>query len=449
MSDLDLAALKSLCGEAEVSLENARRMLDETGACADDLEAEALRPLWAVIEARIRARQSLDAVSLRETLRNEPEATRLAAIAVVVEAQLGFTHQRLTLLRESGIRRRVLASLRDAAAALKSGKPLAEVESMLRAAPALLANASQRVRNAAGDSLAMLDHLEASWLGKGEPRLVTGLGDVDETLGGLINNLTVIGARTGVGKSALVAGLVRNWVSRGVKVGVLAYEDDARDMEARIVACQAGVSVKHARGDLFPNEYQRKQITDALEWWHTKEHLLEVDDARPSGSPSDVVASMRTMVARGCRAVLLDNMTCVRLDGADDRRHDLVLEAALADIRGLAQELHVPAIVVGHLKRGQTDADESRRPPKLSDFSNASAWENYARVALGMWRDGDGVALRVLKQTNGARDVDFSLDFREEAAVVVGSRLRVSKPEEPREQPVYSRKRGYRGEAES
>ena len=437
---LDLAALKALVGAASVSLEDARVILDETRACAEDVESAELRPVWAVIEARIRNRQPIDPIGVRHALRDEPEHVREVALSVVLEAELGMGRERLALLRDAAVRRRLVESLRSIAVAAKSGKSLAELDAMLREAPGLLAGAGSRVRNCSGDAVALLDQLEVAWAGKSPPRLMMGMGDLDEVLGGLINNLVVVGARPGVGKSALVAGLVKRWTDAGVKVGVLSYEDDTRDMACRIVASVAGVSVKHARGDVYCNEFQRQAIADGLEWWSKREHLVETDDARPSGTARDVLASMRTMVDRGCRVVLLDNMTCVRLD-AGDRRHDLVLEEALRDIRSEAQHLRIPAIVVGHLKRGDSERDEAQKPVKLSDFSNSTAWENYARIALGMWRGDDGVKLRVLKQTNGPAGQDFDVELEQAAALVKSATLRRDSAPPPSAGARYERRR--------
>lgn len=421
--NLDLAALKALVGAAQVSAEDARVILDETHASAEDVESAELRPVWAVIEARVRNRQPIDPIGIRHALRDEPEHVREVGLTVVLEAELGMARERLGMLRDAAVRRRLVESLRAIAVAAKGGKSLSDLDAMLREAPGLLAGAGSRVRNCSGDAVAMLDKLEQAWAGKAEPRLMMGMGNLDEVLGGLINNLIVIGARPGVGKSALVAGLVKRWVDTGIKVGVLSYEDDTRDMACRIVASVADVSVKHVRGDIPCSEFQRGVIADGLEWWARREHLVETDDARPSGSARDVLASMRTMVDRGCRVVVLDNMTCVRLD-AGERRHDLVLEEALRDIRSEAQHLRVPAIVVGHLRRGEGMQDEAQKPPKLSDFSNASAWENYARVALGMWRGEEGTRLRVLKQTNGPAGQDFDVELEQAAALVKSATFR-------------------------
>lgn len=441
---LDVAAMKALVGAASVSLEEARAILDESRATADDLETPTLRPLWALLEARVRNRAPIDAVGVVHALAGQPEALRAVAVDVVVNPDMLVARERLGLMREAGVRRRLVEALREVAVAAKAGRPLSELDAMLREAPALLAGAASRVRNCAGDSLAMLDALEAQWRGLGPKRLLTGMGDLDEALGGLINNLIVVGARPGVGKSALVAGLVRGWVGEGVKVGVLCYEDDARDMEARLIAARAGVSLRQVRGDLFANQHQQESIAEGFAWWHGKESLLEVDDARPSGTVADVLASIRTMADRGCRVVVLDNMTCVRLDGPEDRRHDLLVERALSDIRGEAQHLRMPIIVMGHIKRAQGDNDEAQRPPKLSDFSNSVAWENYSRVALGMWRSESGPCLRVLKQTNGPAGADFELDVIKEAAVITGARIMANMAPAASEEPA-PRQRPRRG----
>lgn len=441
---LDLDVMRALVGESQLSPESARTLLEESGVCAEDLETAALRPLWVLLESRVRARQPLDLVGIRHSLAGAHAALIPTAVDVVLSPALGMTHDRLALMRDTGVRRRLVEALREVAVAAKGGAPLSELDGMLRTVPGLLRGVGSRVRNCAGDAVAHLDHLERAWAGAGVQQLQMGMGDLDGVLGGLINNLIVVGARTGVGKSALVAGLVRNWLNVGVKVGVLCYEDDARDMQSRLIACSGGVSVKHARGDVIGNSDTRLATADGLDWLAKREALLEVDDARPSGSALDVIASMRVMAQRGCRVVLLDNMTCVRLDQENDRRHDLLVEAALRDIRSEAQSLQIPAIVVGHLKRGQTDADESRKPPKLSDFSSASAWENYARVALGMWRDGEDVALEVLKQTNGPSGDVFTMEFAREAAVVTGASQRVRSSGQAQPKPQYQRNR--RGE---
>jgi hypothetical protein len=417
---LEVAALRALAGEAQQSPDNAARLLEDSGLRLEDV-GESMRPLWAVVVERLRRRVRLDFVGIRNALKDSPQRLREVALDVLSDVETGAT-ERLGLLHDAGTRARYVAALEAASVASKAGAPLAELERLAKEAGAGVQSAGGRVRNCRGDSLAMLDGLMAKWGGESPMALTTGWDALDAVVGGLPANLVAIGARTGVGKSALVAGLVRNWLTSGVKVGLLSYEDDTRDMWARLVALKSGVTLAHSRGAMLPNEAQRYEVAEALTWVRSVEELLETDDARPTGTPEDVVASMRAMKRRGCRVAILDNLSCTRMDGGEER-FDLVLEKALYLIRDAAQSLDMPALVVGHIRRGQTEADESRRPPRPSDFRNGGAWENASRLMLGMWLDGDAVALRVLKQTNGAAwptAPDFTCETRKEAAVVTG-----------------------------
>lgn len=435
---LDLEAVQALVWTAQLSLEQARQTLDDTQVRPEDLEGDTYRALWAVLDERIRNRQALDVVGIRHALRAEPPERLTAQLTALMQPRGGDALERLRLVKEGAQRRNLVDGLRAIAGQAKAGASVAELAQAVGELPNLLQGGQSRVRNAKGDALAMLDRWQAARMGVGPKALRTGLGDLDDALGGLINNLIVVGARPGVGKSAFVAGLVRNWTCEGHRVGVLCYEDDGQDLQSRIVAHRAGCSIKQVKGLEPCNSLETTSIGEALEWWDGLSSLLELDDHRPSGSPADVLASIRTMASRGCRAVLLDNLTNVRLDGADDRRHDLRVEQVLADIRGEAQRLRIPVIVVGHLRRAQGDGDEQFKPPKLSDFSNSTAWDNYARVALGMWLTAQGPRLRVLKQTNGPSGADFDVDIAQAAAVVTGTRL-FTPPTAPAVEPKRTR----------
>ena len=430
---LDVAALRALAGTAQLSRSEAAEYLESSQVAAEDI-SDALRPVWVAATERIRQRLPLDLVAMRPVLQRESPAAWTLACEVLTSVGVdGLTGERLALVREAGIRRRLLESLRAVSDASKGGAPIHELEQLMKDAAGPLGGTRGRVRNCAGDSLAMANQLQARWSGVSGAVLTTGWSDFDEVVT-LVPNLISVGARPGVGKSALAAGWVRNWVTAGVRVGLLAYEDDALELESRIVAARAGVDLRTVSGLARGSPAQLEALQEAFAWWSQHEGLLETDDSGPARI-EDAIASIRDMRRRGCAVAILDNLTCVRMDGGDER-YDLVLERALVDLRDEAKRLNMPVIVLGHLKRGQGDADESRKPPKASDFRNGSAWENASRVILGMWLDGDGVALRVLKQTRGRRDDDFTVTFAREAALATGATLRQRTPDsEPRETP--------------
>lgn len=421
MSAFDIEALKALAGELSVNPFVAAEILDETGACADDLEAAGLRPLWACLEARARARQAADCATLVETLKGHVDKATI--VDVVVNADVAVTHQRLARLHEMAVRRRLVDAARAFAVAAKDpARPMVEVQELLQRIPELLTLNTSRVENCGNDILAMVDDLEQAWSGKRPPTLRTGFDSLDDVLGGLIPNLHVIGAHAGVGKSAVVAGLIRNWLKAGVRVGFLSYEDDRRDMERRIIALEAGVSLKHVRGDLLPTMQQRSDIGDAMARWMPLFAKLEADDKKPSGTLPEVVSSMRRMVALGCRVVVLDHLGEVALSRSE--RHDLDIGETLKAIRDIAKHHQIPVVVCAHMKRGASSEDETMTAPKLTDFAFSAAVERQARVALGLWREkdrDDGINCKVLKQTNGAAGHTLWLRMRASAAIVTNA----------------------------
>lgn len=424
MSALDLAALHALCGEALLSLDSARLMLDEARVTADDLEAEGLRPVWALLESRIRERRPLDGPSMCAALPTSMRGVLSEALALPA---LGVLPDRLAALREASVRRRAMEGLRQAAEALKTGRPLAEVAGLAREVPTLLEGVRGRVRETRGDTVAILDAAAQAWSEGRRVSLATGWRDLDEELR-FVPNLHVVGAHPGVGKSALVAGLVRQWTRARVKVGVLAYEDDALDMQRRILACDAELSLAQMQGDVVPDAAQYQGAERACLARQGLEEFLLADDATPAGTIDDAVASIREMHARGCRAVVLDNMSCVRLDARDERHFEI--EGALIKLRSTAVALKMPVLVIGHLKRGQSDGDELTKRPKLTDFAGAAAWERTARSACGMWWEDNQVRMRILKQTNGKTGGEFVVHVQASAATVVGVESWVA-PERP------------------
>lgn len=415
---LDIEALKSLVGLGMVAPESAVEMLNATGATADDVESPEVKILWAVVEERLRRREKIDAPSLAETLRKRVPSELV--FDVVQNSEVGSGYPRLEALKARATRRRLYTQLKIITLQTEAF-PLSTLAEDLRRLAAQIEVGRGRVRSCVGDTMKILDAAESAWKSKRGPSLKTGWADFDSELR-LIGNLHVIGAHPGAGKSAMVAGLVKNWTSNKIKTGVLSYEDDAIDMQRRILACQAGLSLAAISGDTEPYGGMMDCWASAHEIRAEAEKYLFTDDVKPSGTIPHVLSSIRRMHSLGCEVVILDNMSCVRMD-SDEERH-FALEDSLIQIRECAVELKIPVIVIGHLKRGLSDVDELQKKPKLSDFAGAAAWERMSRSACGMWRDGEEFVLKILKQTNGKMGGEFSVEVRAESAVVVGVRHR-------------------------
>jgi len=419
-SSIDIGALQSITDLSQIPSE-AQAAIRLSGLTIEDIP-EKVRPVWSMVFDIIRSGNTVDSAVVASMLER---TNRQDLIPYCVET-VGFPMcassalVRCVEVRKNAVRERAIDAARSALRQLESGVDLPTAAITLAQANDIAGSATtgSRVRNCRGSAVSHIEHLEARWADTAPKPLITGWPDFDDDIG-LINNLIVIGSRAGVGKSAVVAGLVRQWLSSGVKVGILSYEDDTRNLIARLVAQRSGSDLRTASGDRPGTEHERLEIASALEWWNNVEGLLESDDERPPGTIEDAVASVREMVKRGCKVVILDNLTCLRFGGSSER-FDLEVSRALLDLRSEAQAGNIPVIVVGHIKRGQTEAEESERPPRMSDFKDSSGWENFARVMLGCWRDENRLMMRILKQTNGPSGIDFELEVATRAAVVVG-----------------------------
>jgi replicative DNA helicase len=417
MKPLDLDALKALVGEASVSPKAAAELLDETGASASDCETADGRALWAVVEARIRAGEAIDAVALA----SRTGVAREVALDVVMDgrATLGVARERLALLREASLRRQYLEALRCVAKVVTDrAQPLANAVTEAGKLLASWTDETGVLKPLDEALLPFVDELEEVAAGRRASTLPTGIDTLDAVIGGLQPTLTVIGALPGVGKSALAAAICRNLAASGVTSGLLSLEDERSWLVRRLMAEAASVPVfVLANKPLGRNQQER--VLDAAQPLHGLLRRILVDD-RPGLTTSEVVASARRMVARGAKAILVDHLGEIRLQRTE--RHDLDIADALRDLRTLAKSHRVPVVVFTHLRRRE-GLMATTAEPKLTDFAFSAGIERMARVALGLFRSEDEGELKaaVLKQTQGVSGVTVAMRLNTMAGVVTHS----------------------------
>jgi replicative DNA helicase len=261
-----------------------------------------------------------------------------------------------------------------------------------------------------------LDELQRRENGEAELVIPTGIAELDAHITGLPTTLTVIGGLPGAGKSALLATLVQNLTRRGVKVAVFSLEDEAQWLSWRLLSSASGVDNSTLRTRRL-SEYQKTRVEESAErLWQPMGNLLVED--RSGMTASDIVGSAhRAIVTHGVQVVIVDHLGEVKHDGRRER-FDLELAEALSQLRSIAKEHKVPVVVAAHLNR---KADEKPgQEPRLSQFKNASAIEEKARLALGLCREpgSDTLGICILKNTNGPAGFRVDVAFHGAAAMI-------------------------------
>ncbi len=429
--NLELATLKAIGAAMTGNSTIAAQQFAEAGLSQADFQSPELGLLFATLAKLIQERRPLDAVSLVKALGKQVGNDTILAVAT--SSDFGVLAERARVLKDANSRRKLVAGL-ESALRMAKDEAVGLEEAAGEGAKAL--EAARSVQTAAmpasGDLAGILDRIQQVQDGKMDPVLKTGIHGLDAAIGGLQQTLTVIGALPGVGKSALLAAIVRNLARRGVRSGVFSLED-ARDWVAKRILSETSAVPLFVLGNRPLNGAQHGRLEDGFSRaWQDLQHVM-IDD-RTGMTAADIVASARQMVVtQGVKAIFVDHLGEVRLGPAD--RHDLAINAALQELRALAKVHGVPVVVFAHMKRreGLSRAEE----PTLTDFAFSSGVERMARVALGLSRpcrcgsDGgsiehpqanpcpqDTLCVTVLKQTSGQADVSVDLPFRGPAGLV-------------------------------
>lgn len=266
----------------------------------------------------------------------------------------------------------------------------------------------------------------------------------DELLGGLERGkLILVGAYPSVGKSALEAGILLERAQRGHRDGLFTLEDPKLWIAKRYVARSTGIPVRRLMQSPGPNgagglnDWQLRKVADAYDkaekWWDQ----LRIDE-RPNLSAAQISTKCRQWVKRhGVESVWVDNASEVDLsDEQGGERNDLKTGAMVRTLRNVAKVLDIPVVLLVHFKKPPASSKEPRFHRPTSDlWKNSGAFSEAARIAVGLWLDESspgGVVATILKQTEGAKDVDFWMRMDEPSGLL-----------SPSEGYVCGQSRGY------
>ena len=423
--NLELKALSGLAATAQLGSREAVDCLDASMVCADDFESTVGQRILTAIEARIRAGQPLEFVSLREGLGFQPGSPAAETLLMVLHNGMpNLALEHLSLVREKSARRKCVDALRTVAGVLRNeSRPLSECISEAQSVVGGWQLTQEVAPLMRADVDTLLLELDDVYNGRRVPVQPTGIEALDAVIGGLQPTLTVVGALPGVGKSALVAAICRNLAQRQVPVGLVSLEDDRSWLVRRLTSDVCGIGI-HAMLTRRLSQAAMEAIGSAAEKAHALGAFIRIDGRGGLTAP-EVVASARYMLSRGCKAILVDHLGEVRVD-LKSQRHDLEIANALSQLRQLAKSYSVPVVVMSHLTRDTgTEYDE----PTIKSFAFSAAVERMARVALGLFRVRDAAGERdkyalkcaVLKQTSGVSGVIIDLRLKAASGVVTDS----------------------------
>lgn len=406
------ALLVTLMDASDYDIGEAQAALDKAALSEACFTSVSLQKLYRAVDLRIRRGEHVDLYSMEPDLR--AEVLKLKGVAEFTGHSVFSVPGKARRLKELVVRRTLMAkslALKEWAhdEVVDPFEALSRVQSELagvqntNSQPRTLSEVMQDVSRE-------MDEVEAGL----SPLLATGIPAIDKLIGGLFPTVIVIGGDPGMGKSALMATIMRNVAARGLLTAMFSLEDPDTWIGWRLLAAESGVNGFRLRTRKL-DAGEKAAVGEGWGKVGVYSNNILIDD-RPRLTPFEIVQSARNLIVnKGAKLVLVDHLGEVKLE-SDAQRHDLMVGDALSELRSVAKKYGCPIIVATHLKRRQDPQ------PKLSDFANSSAVERIARLALAVWRSDDDsqemVRVSVLKNTHGVKGVQAELMLHGPSATI-------------------------------
>jgi replicative DNA helicase len=207
----------------------------------------------------------------------------------------------------------------------------------------------------------------------------SGLMDLDEILGGWHDSdLTVIGARPSMGKTALLLNFA---IACKVPSGIISAEQPAQQVGGRVMAIESGVHVVKMRSGNFDDDDLPRLANAVARLVETP--CMVYDRSAPT--IADVTRIARKWKQEmGLKILFVDYVQ--RIEGSDrrEKKYERVGEV-VRGLKDLARDLNIPVVSLGQVGR-QVESRPDKRP-HMGDLSDCSEIEKEADEILMLYRD--------------------------------------------------------------
>jgi replicative DNA helicase len=241
----------------------------------------------------------------------------------------------------------------------------------------------------------------------------SGIAALDQLTGGFREGeLIVIGARPGIGKSALAENIIAHvalrWQPEGVIRSVLVFslEMSALELAGRWLASEARVDADGIRNGIPQHDHDahRRLVTACGDAQEAHAGIVESLDVTPATLRSTARAYCARMERQGTplALVVVDYMQLIRgAAGAQNREQEIAKTSR--SLKAIAKELKVAVIALSQLNR-EGDKRANKRP-MLSDLRESGSLEQDANAVIFIHRPDEQkpeeAELIIAKQRNG------------------------------------------------
>ncbi len=228
--------------------------------------------------------------------------------------------------------------------------------------------------------------------------LATGLLDIDQLTGGLNDGeVTILAARTSVGKTSLALQIARNAaVASNFPTLFVSLEMSESELVQRVLCGVAKVDGRKLRIGK-PSKDDGEQLLKARRL--VSQAPLYIDD-RPQQRMMRIAATARRLKRQdGLRLLVVDYLQLVEPEDRRAPRNEQVSQVSRR-LKSLAKDLNIPVLALAQLSRAAEEKDK----PKLYHLRESGSLEQDADVVLLMHRNEENqevIEVDVAKNRNG------------------------------------------------
>jgi len=363
----------------------------------DELNAEyfflpAHQTILAAIVAIRASGGSPDLLTVTQHLTQRGEIEEIGGPGVLTEMYSNGGGRDLTyhtsILRDFMARRRILEAAGRMTAAAKD--PAIDVEEALAQAGESILGIDMSGRSDTAAAASEMIHgvmaeMERAILERGKPRgIPTGYRDFDYMTGGLRGGqLTLVAARPGMGKSAMLLNIADRMASKNIPVLIYSLEMKKFDLMQRIICARAKVSSTRLRNGAVGKDEMKRLSMESM---NLAGQPLYIDDGEAPTIYELRARARREVRKHGIKCILIDYLGLIRVAGATIKSRENEVGMVSRGLKAMAMELDIPIIAAAQLNRAVEGRSDAR--PKLSDLRDSGSLEQDADIVTTIYREG-------------------------------------------------------------
>lgn len=196
-------------------------------------------------------------------------------------------------------------------------------------------------------------------------------------------NLIILAARPGMGKTALMLNEALGAAKQNIPVGIFSLEMGARELIARLLACYCGINVENVSLNKCTDFEIRHMESKRDEFSKLPIHINDTAGITPLELK---IQANRWQREQGIKMIFIDYLQLMNSNTksrAGNREQEV--SAISSSLKALAKELKIPVMALSQLSRSVEQRGGMKRP-MLSDLRESGAIEQDADIVMFLLR---------------------------------------------------------------